>query len=176
VALTEIHRVLRPGARLVILDTDWESIVWHLNDARMSRILAAWEQHAADVHLPRTMAAKLCRAGFGMQSQEVIPLFNPSYDPNTFSNWIIDLIIPFVAGRNGITRDEVEGRAKHLRQSGEQGTYFFSLIVTFSSRKRTHEQAFGHGASGCAAQLCVRPERPSATLPDALVASLLGAR
>ena len=127
-ALVEIHRVLRPGARAVIVDTDWDSIVWHSSDReRMSRILAAWEQHAAHAYLPRTMANRLCRAGFRMQSQQVIPLFNPSYDPNTFSNRLIDLIVAFVAGRNGITRREAEGWAKDLRQGGEQGNYFFSL-------------------------------------------------
>jgi arsenite methyltransferase len=127
-ALAEIHRVLRRAGRALIVDTDWDSIVWHSPDPeQMNRILAAWEQHAADAYLPRTMATKLSRAGFRVESQQIIPLFNPSYDPNTYSNRIIDLIVPFVTGRNGITRDEAEGWAQTLRQAGQRGEYFFSL-------------------------------------------------
>ena len=93
----------------------------------MSRILTAWEQHAADAYLPRTMASKLSRAGFQLRSQQVVPLFNPSYEVDSFSNRIIDLIVPFVAGRNGITRDEAKSWATDLRHAGAQGEYFFSL-------------------------------------------------
>jgi acetyl esterase/lipase len=73
------------------------------------------------------MADKLRCAGFSVESQQTIPLFNPRYDPNTFSNRLIDLIVPFVTDRNGITRDEAEGWAQALRQAGGRGDYFFSL-------------------------------------------------
>jgi ubiquinone/menaquinone biosynthesis C-methylase UbiE len=57
-ALAEMRRVLRPGGRALVLDTDWDSIVWHSSDiARMQRVLSVWDQHLVDPHLPRT-----CRA------------------------------------------------------------------------------------------------------------------
>jgi len=59
-ALAELCRVLRPGGRALILDTDWDSIVWHSSDrARMERVLLAWDEHLDDPHLPRTLALRL---------------------------------------------------------------------------------------------------------------------
>jgi SAM-dependent methyltransferase len=127
-ALAELHRVVLPGGRAAILDTDWDSLVWHSpNRQRMNRILAVWEEHAADPYLPRTLANRLRRAGFRVDAQQVIPLFNADFDPNTYSNRAIDLIVAFVADRGGITRQEAEAWAQELRQFGDHGEYFFSL-------------------------------------------------
>ena len=57
-------RVLRPGGRLVVLDTDWDSIVWRSSDdARMARVLAAWDAHLVHRGLPRELPELLRAAG-----------------------------------------------------------------------------------------------------------------
>lgn len=41
-SLQEAFRILRPRGRLLIVDTDWDSIVWHSTDrSRMMRVLSA---------------------------------------------------------------------------------------------------------------------------------------
>ncbi len=76
-ALAEIHRVLKPGGRTLILDTDWDSLVWQAPDrALMTRVLAAWEEHLVDPHLPRTLGRSLEAAGFEAGPPTVLPLLN----------------------------------------------------------------------------------------------------
>ena len=127
-ALSEIHRVLRPHGRVVIVDTDWDSIVWHSNNRHlMDRVLAVWEEHAADPHLPRTLSNRLDGAGLDVKLQKVVPLLNPGFVEDSYSNRLIDLIVSFVSDRSGISRDEAQSWAGNLRQTGLEGQYFFSL-------------------------------------------------
>jgi SAM-dependent methyltransferase len=127
-ALAELQRVLRPRGRALILDTDWDSIVWHSTDrARMERVLAAWQEHLVHAFLPRTLSAQLRNAGLALQQQEVIVIFNPTWDVNTYSYHQIPMIASFVAGREGVTQEEAHAWAEDLRQLGEAHEYFFSL-------------------------------------------------
>ncbi|HKY23955.1 MAG TPA: methyltransferase domain-containing protein [Gaiella sp.] len=41
-ALAELHRVVRPGGRVVVWDVDWSTAFWHsANPTRMEGVLAA---------------------------------------------------------------------------------------------------------------------------------------
>jgi ubiquinone/menaquinone biosynthesis C-methylase UbiE len=125
-ALGEAFRVLRPGGRLLVLDTDWGSIVWHSGDAeRMRRVLAAWDEHLADAYLPRRLNRLLSDARFSLVRCEAIPLLNAGYDPDTLSAGLMGFIGEFVPGRQGLTEADAKAWAEDLKALGDD--YFFSL-------------------------------------------------
>ncbi len=136
-ALREMARVLRPGGRAFIIDTDFDSWVWHAGDAeRMARIMKAWDMHCADPRLPRTLAPRLRAAGFRVVNVEAYPVLSTSYRAGDFCHGLSRLMADFLP-KQGFDPCVLDAWLADLAETEQRNASFFSLNRYFFSAEKT---------------------------------------
>jgi arsenite methyltransferase len=138
-ALTEMHRALRPGGRVLVWDIDWATVSWHAIDRQLARrVLAAWDKHMTHPSVPRTLAAQLRDAGFEGVRMEGHAFATTELIPHAYSGSLVPLLEQYVAEQGGMSQQEAKAWADEQRELGGRGEFFFTVTqFCFTATRRS---------------------------------------
>ena len=153
VALAELVRVLRPGGRLVVIDTDWDSLTTDLPDRTdFETFLAAMRVARGPVFAIGRQLLNLCRDA-GLREIEctaathVISAYDPSLPIGVSGLPPIQLVADATVAAGLLNADVAERAMAQLNDAGRSDRMFMSLTMyAVVGRKRETDDDFSGAA------------------------------
>ncbi|MBX2869297.1 MAG: methyltransferase domain-containing protein [Acidiferrobacterales bacterium] len=127
-AINEMQRVLKPGGKLAILETDWRTTVMYSRYPETTEtIYRAWDNTVPSPNLPVRLNKLMTDAGITDINIEAIPLVNTSFDPMNFSVSSLNWLSGNAYKKGAITKEESQKWREDLASLGDTGEYFFCV-------------------------------------------------
>ena len=135
--LRALHKVLKPGSRLVIGDIHFDTFAWHSdNRARMQRFLEIWDNHLAERAVPARLPEELQDCGFAPEAMQPVTICDTSLRPDGMAAMMIRLIRAYAVQTEATDEDDAAAWAQEQEELAAEGRFFFSLTHFVCTARR----------------------------------------
>ena len=127
-ALAEMYRVLKPGGRIAIIETEWRGMVLNSFDDTLTRkMVAAWDAAVPSPNLPLRLNRMMKEANFASIDVDAIPIVNSSRAAGGYSGGMMEQFAHYAREQDRVSAEESKAWLDDLDSKSEEGSYFFCV-------------------------------------------------
>ena len=128
--LAEARRVVRPGGRVLVVNSDEDTRVYNGRDRELGRRIArAIADRVRDPWLGRRLPPLLIASGFRLEQEAVLVDLEREFSPETSGHALAHLVRGYLLHEAGIAEEEYGRWLDDLAACAVDGTYCYSVVT-----------------------------------------------